>query len=86
MLKSGSYYWIKRCEPDGAPEWEPARFIQSKVESYGADPTGRCYYWSLIGNAKYVRQVTTPGASNRWTIGPELTEPVPVPEASPAAR
>jgi len=76
-LKPGEYYWIKREEPDGPPFWEPARFLYAVdgAGTHGADENGLCYYWELIRKGYPVRQVTTPGASNRWTIGEVLRKP-----------
>lgn len=52
------YYWIRRNEPDGPPEWEVARF------------TGEAWY--TTGNNFPKQPTRDPNASNAWKIGPRV--------------
>lgn len=55
------YYWIRRSEPDGSPQWEVARF------------TGHVWY---VTGSNFARQPTRdPSASNAWKIGPRVFMP-----------
>lgn len=79
-LERFAYYWVRLNEPDGS-SWEVAQFIETKMESWdywnnrpGVDAQPQ-NYWSMCGKAGLKRQVTTPGASNRWEIGPRVLPP-----------
>jgi hypothetical protein len=49
------YYWIRRNEPDGPPEWEVARFDGSA--------------WWTTGSGYSKGPTRDPNASNAWKIG-----------------
>jgi hypothetical protein len=59
-LRDG-YYWIKRCEPDGPPYWEVARFSND--------------LWQIAGSPYSVLPTIYVNASNAWQLGPRVEEP-----------
>lgn len=59
------FYWIKRCEPDGPPYWEVAKFVRS----------GHYEHWYTAGSPFIKSPTHNSTASNAWRIGPRLEPP-----------
>ena len=65
IVREPGYYWIKRSLPDGPPEWEIAQYVLN-------DDLGP--RWYVAGSSTPQREITTPGASNRWVVGERILD------------
>jgi hypothetical protein len=64
------YYWIKRNEPDGPPEWEIARFVAKPWQWEGHERPG----WYVTGSSSRHSEVAHP-FSNAWEINETMLAP-----------
>lgn len=67
--RRAGYYWIKRHEPDGPPEWEPAKYSLHHYQAGVVNPPDMGPCWYVIGDPHPRNPPRNSNASNAWKIG-----------------